>query len=95
MKFLVGFNFLHDASAGLRNSGFSNAKLFADTIEDLAIVELGAAEVLGGDQDSEVGHYQVPFRNEKNGTVFPYLRVYTDVNGTIATGINYSAYVTK
>jgi len=68
---------------------------FADTYEDLAILELGAAEVLGGDQDSEAGRYTVPFRTERNGTVYPYVRIYTDVSGTIATGINFSAYLSK
>jgi hypothetical protein len=24
---------------------------------------------------------------------YPYIRVYTDVSGTIATGINYSAFI--
>jgi hypothetical protein len=68
---------------------------FADTIEDLAILELGAAEVLGGDQDSTTGRYEVPFRTEKNGTVWPYERVYTEVAGTVATGIDFSAYLSK
>ncbi len=68
---------------------------FSDTYEDLAMLELGAAEVLGGDQDSETGRFIVPFRTEKNGTVWPYVRVYTDVAGTIATGINFSAYLSK
>lgn len=68
---------------------------FADTIEELAIVELGAAAVLAGDQDSTTGRYQVPFRTEKNGTVWPYVRVYTEVVGTVATGINFSAYLSK
>ena len=67
---------------------------FADTYEDLVILELGAKEVLGGDQDSLVGRYKIPFTNERNGTVYRYLRSYTDVNGTITTGINYSAYLT-
>ena len=67
---------------------------FADTYEDLVILELGANEVLGGDQDSLVGRYKIPFVNERNGTVYRYLRSYTDVSGTIATGINYSAYLT-
>ena len=73
----------------------SSSATFADTIEELASVELGAAEVLGGDQDSTTGRYVVPFRTEKNGTVWPYVRVYCEVVGTIATGINYSAYLTK
>lgn len=68
---------------------------FADSIVDLAEITLGAAEVIGGDQDSETGRYQVPFCTEKNGTVWPYVRVYTDVAGTIATGINFSAYLSK
>jgi hypothetical protein len=68
---------------------------FADTIEVLASVKLGAQEVVGGDQDSTTGRYMVPFRTEKNGTTYQYVRVYTDVGGTIATGINYSAYLSK
>ena len=68
---------------------------FASTIVDLAEITLGANEVIGGDQDSATGRYKVPFRTEKNGTVYPYVRVYCDVSGTIATGINYSAYLGK
>ena len=68
---------------------------FADTIVDLAEITLGAAEVIGGDQDSTTGRYRVPFCTEKNGTVWRYVRVYTDVTGTIATGINFSAYLGK
>lgn len=73
----------------------SSSATFASGIVDLAEITLGAAEVIGGDQDSAVGRYQVPFRTEKNGTVWPYVRVYTDVAGTIATGINFSAYLSK
>ena len=73
----------------------SSSATFASDIETLAILELGAAEVVGAGQDSEVGRYTVPFRNEKNGTIYPYVRVYTDVDGEIATGINFSAYLTK
>ena len=68
---------------------------FASSIVDLAEITLGAQEVIGGDQDSTVGRYQVPFRTEKNGTIWPYVRVYCDVSGTIATGINYSAHLGK
>jgi len=73
----------------------SSSATFASDIETLAILELGAAEVVGAGQDSEVGRYTVPFRNEKNGTIYPYVRVYTDVDGEIATGINFSAYLSK
>ena len=41
---------------------------FADTIEDLAILELGAQEVIGGDQDSVVGALPgaLPDREERD-----------------------------
>lgn len=68
---------------------------FTDTFEDLAILELGALETLGGDQDSVVGRYKIPFLTERCGTIYRYVRVYCDVTGTIATGINFSAYLTK
>ena len=73
----------------------SSSATFADTIVDLAEITLGAAEVIGGDQDSAIGRYKVPFTNEKNGTVYPYVREYCDVAGTIATGINFSAHLSK
>jgi len=66
---------------------------FADTYENLAAIELGAAEVLDGDQDSTTGRYILPFRNEKNGTKYRYARCYCACAGTIATGINYKAYL--
>ncbi|MBZ0254563.1 hypothetical protein K8I31_00780 [bacterium] len=69
----------------------SSDSAFADTYEDLAILELGAKEVLGGDQDSAVGRYEIPFTNERNGTKYPYLRAYTTVAGSVATGINFTA----
>lgn len=73
----------------------SSSATFASTIVDLAEITLGALEVIGGDQDSTTGRYQVPFRNEKNGTVYPYVRAHTDVDGAIATGINFSAHLSK
>lgn len=71
----------------------SSKATFADTFEDLAILELGAAEVLGGDQDSTTGRYVVPFRTERNQTVYDQLRVYVDVSGTVGTGINFTAHL--
>jgi len=73
----------------------SNSATFASGIVDLAILELGANEVIGGDVDSTIGRYIVPFRTEKNGTVYQYVREYCDVDGTIATGINFTAHLTK
>lgn len=42
-----------------------------------------------------VGRYLMPVRNEKNGVTYRYLRIRTVVVGTIATGINYSAWLAK
>lgn len=75
----------------------SNSATFASGIEDLALLRVGHATALtgGNDTTSTVGRYRVPFRNERNGTVYQYLRIYTLVVGTIATGINYTAYLVK
>ena len=71
----------------------STSATFASAIEELAVVNLGAAEVIGGDSDSTVGRYEIPFSNVKAGVTYPYLRVYTTVAGTVATGINYVARI--
>lgn len=44
---------------------------------------------------SASGRYVVPFRNEENGDTFRYVRLSTLVAGTIATGINFSAFIAK
>ena len=44
---------------------------------------------------SASGRYVVPFRNEENGETFRYVRLSTLVAGTIATGINFSAFIAK
>jgi len=44
---------------------------------------------------SASGRYVVPFRNEENGETFRYVRLSTLVAGTIATGINFSAFLAK
>jgi hypothetical protein len=69
---------------------------FASTIEKLAILELGANEVLDwADVDSTVGRYIVPFRTERNGTNYQYVRLICDVDGTVASGVNFSAHLEK
>ncbi len=73
----------------------SAAHDFSTYVEDLAILELGAKEVLGGDQDSEPGRYVVPCSNAKGAYVWPYVRLYTDVSGSVASGIDFSAYLTR
>ncbi len=53
----------------------------------------GALAAMGA--DDAIGRFVVPCRNERNGTTYRYLRVRTVVAGTIATGINYSAWLAK
>lgn len=47
------------------------------------------------DADTATGRHVLPFRNELNGVLYRYVRVYTNVVGTIATGINYTAFLAK
>ena len=44
---------------------------------------------------SAAGRYVIPFRNEEGGSTFRYVRLSTLVAGTIATGINFSAFIAK
>jgi len=67
---------------------------FTNTVS-LGSIELGANEVLEGNVDSQTGRYEVPFTNEQNGTIYPYLRVRHVISGTVATGINYKAYMSR
>lgn len=60
----------------------------------LAQIEMGNATA-PADADTSTGRFVVPFRNEQNGTTYRYVRIYTEVAGTIATGINYAAFIAK
>lgn len=44
---------------------------------------------------SAAGRYVIPFRNEEGGTIYRYVRLSTAIAGTIATGINFSAFLAK
>lgn len=70
----------------------SDSSSFASGIVDGAILSLGHATALPGDTTSSTGRYILYFHNEYNGTWYRYARIYTDVTGTVATGISYSAY---
>jgi hypothetical protein len=74
----------------------SDSSSFASGIVQGPTLCLGALETLiGTDTDSTVGRYVLPFRNEWNGTWYRYARVYTNVTGAIATGINFIAWAAK
>lgn len=79
-------------------AGFGTAAaivaLTSITVGDKASTRL-AAGVLATGTDDVPGRFVVPFRNERNGTTYRYLRIKTIVAGTIATGINYSAWLAK
>jgi hypothetical protein len=69
----------------------------ATDIVDRVSLTLSAAEVKRTDSncDSAVDRYTIPFNNEYAGTIYRYARLYTVVGGTIATGINYTGWMTK
>lgn len=74
----------------------SDSSTFASGIVQGPILAVGALETLiGADTDSTVGRYILPFRNELNGTWYRYARVYINVTGAIATGINFTAWAAK
>lgn len=74
----------------------SSSSTFASDIYEIGSIELGDSAAIHGDTDMGIGRYRVPFTNEiANGVTKRYMRVYTTVGGTIAAGINYTAYVGK
>ena len=68
---------------------------FASDIVESCSLEIGDATTLIGDIDSITGEYEVGFTNEVAGVTRQFVRVYTEVAGTIATGINYTANIAK
>lgn len=61
-----------------------------------ACLHVGALELTKATADTAVGRYELPFTNELNGTVYRYMRLWTEVRGTIdSTGITYSANLVK
>lgn len=73
--------------------GSNNAAMASGSVE-LSRTIMGNAPA-PADQDTAVGRFVVPVTNEQNGTLYRYLRINTIVAGTVATGINYSAFLTK
>lgn len=78
----------------------SDSSSFASGVYNTATLTLGAFEVVGGSADSVAGRYVLQFDNVATTStgeqITPrYLRLYTMVNGTIATGINYTAFMVR
>ena len=74
----------------------SSSATFASDIQNLAELTLGATEARpGGAIDSIIGRHEILFTNWMAGENYRYLRGYTDVGGTIATGINFTAFFAR
>lgn len=70
----------------------SSSATFASDIQTLAMMDFGLAAARVGDITTLVGRYELPFVNEQNDITYRYIRGYADVTGTIATGINFTAF---
>jgi hypothetical protein len=68
----------------------------AGNIVELGSITIGCKEAkrTDGDADDAVGRFIFPVRNERNATVFRYLRIYTVVAGT-SPSITYKAWLSK
>jgi len=75
--------------------GTNTAAFGGADIVDICMFQLGDATQLTGDEDLTTGVIITPFCNNFLGTLYRYLRVYCTIAGTIATGINYSCFLSK
>lgn len=87
----------------------STSATFASVVVPLQTIQFGATSgtvlgtSLGYDKDVTTGRYILPVHNfgyttagdAGTGTYFRYLRLVVDVGGTIATGINFTAWLSK
>lgn len=79
---------------GSPDSGFGTA----GNIVELCAVSFGAkaGRLSDADKDDAAAFiHNMPVSNVHAGTPYRYLRIYTVVAGTVATGINYSARLTQ
>jgi len=78
----------------------STSPTFASGIANLAELTIGDGSAIGTaqgtsgvDVDDTTGRYVLPFTNERNGVYYPYIRGRVFIAGTIATGINFQAWI--
>jgi hypothetical protein len=70
----------------------STSATFATGVWNLAGITLGDSSTSLETVDTAATRRQeIAFTNEVNGTVYRYIRGYTQIAGTIATGINFTA----
>jgi len=60
----------------------------------LVSLEIGANEVSQGNRDAKMGRYVLPFQNERNGIVYPYVRIRHVLSGA-SPSVNYIARLEK
>lgn len=84
----------------------SNDEIYTVSFEGSNVAALASASVTlaekqfgnvpaPADADTATGRHLIPVTNELNGVTYRYVRLVTTVVGTIATGINYSAFLAK
>lgn len=73
----------------------SNSATFASTNVNLAEIKMGKASLTGASADTALGRYEIPFTNDQDGVIYEYIRIRVLVAGTIATGINFIAWLAK
>jgi len=73
----------------------SNSASFASGNVCATVVKIGDSTVNGSSADSTTGRYVQPVHNEFNGTIYRYARLYERYTGTIDTGYNFSAFLSK
>jgi hypothetical protein len=73
----------------------SNSSSFASGVVNLASMEFGALAALTGGPSAApvIGRYEMGFSNTQSYTNYRYVRIRVVVAGTIATGINFSAWL--
>jgi len=68
----------------------------ATMIVDITAGSTKVATTIFGDTDMTTGRYVINFKNViAEGVIKRYVRLYTHVAGTIASGINYKAYLSR
>lgn len=73
----------------------SNALAFGSSVVNIAEKKLGKAALTGESVDSTLGRYEMPFSNDVDGVLYEFVRIHVIVVGTIATGINFTAFLAK
>ena len=65
-------------------------------IQRIVKIRVAAAAVADGGADvGEIGHFELGFTNEYNGIAYRFMRIFTEVAGTVATGIDFVAHLAK